>query len=228
MNNKFKFEKNALNYYLTSVITLFTKINYWLIPFILIKKPILIKTPKGINLWVSNLMDIWTLKEVILDRQYEQIRKLKEKDIVIDIGASIGDFSILASKNAKKVYLFEIKDERILLMKKNIVQNKCSNIDIDKKFVISLDPIFKEKQITKCNFLKIDCEGSEYEIIKNSSDNVLRKVDYIAFEIHLFNEAMKKQYKLLKKRLIKNGFTLIEKNNSVHNYLKFLFASKKS
>ncbi len=227
MNNKFKFEKNALNYYLTSIVTLFTKINYWLIPFILIKKPILIKTPKGINLWVSNLMDIWTLKEVILDRQYEQIRKLREKDIVIDIGASIGDFSILASKNAKKVYSFEIKNERIFLLKKNIAQNNCSNINIDKKFVISLDPIFKEKQITKCNFLKIDCEGSEYEIIKNSSNNVLQKIDHIAFEIHLFDEGMKKEYTILKRKLTKNGFKLTEKNNSVHNYLKFLFASRK-
>jgi len=217
---------NALKYYLISIKTLLQKTNYWIIPFVFIKYPVLIKTNKGVNLWVSNLMDIWTLKEVILDQQYEQIRKLKEKDIVIDIGASIGDFSILASKNAEKVYSFEINDERIFLLKKNIVQNNCSNIDINKKFVISLEPIFKEKHIKKVNFLKIDCEGGEYKIINNTSNNNLRKVDHFAFEIHLFDDIMRKKYLLLKRKLTKNGFKLIEKNNSVHSYLKFLFATK--
>jgi len=146
---------------------------------------------------------------------------------VIDIGASIGDFSILASINAERVYSFEINDERIFLMKKNIVQNKCSNVEITKKFVTSLNPIFKEKQIIKCNFLKIDCEGGEYKIIKNTSDGVLRKVNHIAFEIHLFNKMMKKQYELLKRKLIRNQFKLVEKDNAVHNYIKFLFASRK-
>ncbi|NCO88383.1 hypothetical protein AUK04_01495 [Candidatus Roizmanbacteria bacterium CG2_30_33_16] len=217
---------NALKYYLKSIKTLLQNTNYWMIPLVLIRKPILIST-KSIKLWVSNLMDIWTLKEVILDHQYEQIRKLKEKDIVIDIGASIGDFSILASINAERVYSFEINDERIFLMKKNIVQNKCSNVEITKKFVTSLNPIFKEKQIIKCNFLKIDCEGGEYKIIKNTSDGVLRKVNHIAFEIHLFNKMMKKQYELLKRKLIRNQFKLVEKDNAVHNYIKFLFASRK-
>ena len=217
---------NALKYYLESIKTLLQNTNYWMIPLVLIRKPILIST-KSIKLWVSNLMDIWTLKEVILDHQYEQIRKLKEKDIVIDIGASIGDFSILASINAERVYSFEINDERIFLMKKNIVQNKCSNVEITKKFVTSLNPIFKEKQIIKCNFLKIDCEGGEYKIIKNTSDGVLRKVNHIAFEIHLFNKMMKKQYELLKRKLIRNQFKLVEKDNAVHNYIKFLFASRK-
>lgn len=210
---------NALKYYLKSIKTLLQNTNYWMIPLVLIRKPILIST-KSIKLWVSNLMDIWTLKEVILDHQYEQIRKLKEKDIVIDIGASIGDFSILASINAERVYSFEINDERIFLMKKNIVQNKCSNVEITKKFVTSLNPIFKEKQIIKCNFLKIDCEGGEYKIIKNTSDGVLRKVNHIAFEIHLFNKMMKKQYELLKRKLIRNQFKLVEKDNAVHNYIK--------
>jgi len=61
---------NALKYYLKSIKTLLQNTNYWMIPLVLIRKPILIST-KSIKLWVSNLMDIWTLKEVILDHQYE-------------------------------------------------------------------------------------------------------------------------------------------------------------
>lgn len=218
---------SAISYYITSFITLFKQTNYWVIPLIFFKKPQLLKTDQRIDLWVSNLMDIWTIKEVILDRQYEQIRRIKYHDVVIDIGASIGDISILASKKAKRVCSYEINDERISLLKKNIAHNNCSNIEISKKFVISLNPILREKQIVKVNFLKIDCEGGEYEIIKNTSNDALQKLDHIAFEIHLFNNVMKKQYELLKKKLINNGFTLIEKNNNVHDYLKFLFASRK-
>lgn len=217
---------SAFKYYLKSIPTLIFNTNFWIIPIVLIKKPILLKTSKKLNFYVNSLLDIWTVKEVILDCCYENFNKLKKGDVVIDVGASIGDFSILASKKASKVYSIEMNDRLIKLLKKNISINQTEKIKIINQRLVSLNSLFHQYKINRCDFLKIDCEGSEYEIFKNTSPITLRKIKYIAFEIHLFDNEMKKNYLWLKKFLSKNKFTLKEIENPVHDYLKFLFCKK--
>lgn len=48
---------------------------------------------------------------------------------------------------------------------------------------ISLEEVFKQNHIDKVNFLKIDCEGAEWEILY-SSQNLLQKIDVISMEVH--------------------------------------------
>ncbi|MBT3456003.1 FkbM family methyltransferase [bacterium] len=50
---------------------------------------------------------------------------------------------------------------------------------------ISLDQIFRTFNIKKCKFLKIDCEGSEYEILLNAPPLVLKNTEYLAGEFHI-------------------------------------------
>ncbi len=218
-------KKSALLYYLTSFKNIFKNFNFWVIPLIFFK-PVKIKV-KNHQFFVRNLMDIWTIKEVVFDNCYQKFKKIKKNDVVIDVGASIGDFSILAEKQvAKKIYAIEMDKKAISFMKKNIKLNKAKNIIIFNKKINSLNYIFKKNKIKTCDFLKIDCEGSEYKIIKNTSSIILKKIQYIdiAFEIHLFNKKMGKNYLILKNKLLNSGFRLKEIENPVHNYLKFLFA----
>lgn len=49
---------------------------------------------------------------------------------------------------------------------------------------ISLDDVFSENQIQQCDLLKLDCEGSEYEILENCSPETLRRVRRIVGEFH--------------------------------------------
>jgi hypothetical protein len=217
---------STLKYYFKSIPTLIFDTNFWIIPIVLTKKPILLKTSKNLNFYVNNLMDIWTIKEVILDRCYENFCEIKKGDIVIDVGASIGDFSISASKKANKVYSVEMNKELIKTFKKNIEINHAKGINIINKRLTSLNYLFDEYKISHCNFLKIDCEGGEYEIFKNTSPSTLKKIKYIAFEIHLFDSEMKKNYLWLKKLLLKNKFSLKELDNPVHDNIKFLFCKK--
>jgi len=96
-----------LKYYLQSISPILRKTNFWIIPFCLFKKELIFKVKKNQNqfyFYVKSLIDIWVVKEVILDNQYQELRKIKKNDFVIDIGASIGDFSILASKQAREKY----------------------------------------------------------------------------------------------------------------------------
>lgn len=216
---------STIKYYLKSIPTLIFNTNFWMIPIILVKQPILIRISK-LNFYVNGLLDIWTIKEVILDRCYENFNEIKKSDIVIDVGASIGDFSILASQKAKKVYAIEMNKELIKLINKNIYINNAKGIKIINERMTSLNSLFKRYKINHCDFLKIDCEGSEYEILKNTSSETLKKIKYIAFEIHLFDNKMKKNYLWLKKILLKNKFVLRELDNPVHDYIKFLFCKK--
>jgi len=218
---------SALKYYLSSIPSLINNLNFWSFPIIFLKKCVLIKTSKKINLYVTNLIDIWTIKEVVVDQCYEKFRNVKKNDVVIDIGASIGDFSILSSKKrAKIIYAIEMNRKLVNTMKKNIKLNNVKNIIVINKKIDSLNEIFFKYKIKKCDFLKIDCEGCEYQIFKKISLSNLKKIKYIALEIHLFNDRMKKEFKNLKNLLIKNKFKIKEIDNQVHSYLKFLFAKK--
>lgn len=46
--------------------------------------------------------------------------------------------------------------------------------------------------LSSVDFLKMDCEGAEYEIIKKTPKNILSKIKFIALEYHL-----KEQYACL-------------------------------
>ncbi len=88
---------------------------------------------------------------------------------------------------------------------------------------ITLKQIMLENQITKCDMLKIDCEGAEFEIIKSLSDVELLKMDKICLEYHI-NKNDETLLKNLKNRLEKMNYkiTIIPTNS----YLGMLYAKK--
>ncbi|HDO26725.1 MAG TPA: hypothetical protein ENH02_01285 [Bacteroidetes bacterium] len=55
------------------------------------------------------------------------------------------------------------------------------------------------------NFLKLDCEGSEYAILYSASGEVLNGIDTIAIETHAGSKARQNMKSLLA-FLNKNGF----------------------
>lgn len=48
---------------------------------------------------------------------------------------------------------------------------------------ISLDSVFKRFRVRRCKLLKVDCEGSEHEILHHAS--VLERVEYLSAEFHI-------------------------------------------
>lgn len=132
---------------------------------------------------------------------------------VIDIGANIGTFSIFALMNgAKKVYAFEPNIENFNTLVKNTKQfpniipiNKAINSPGIKTCYTVLDDVLcqvknddSSEHNTECMSLeeainitgeetvavKIDCEGSEYDIFLPTSDNTLNRIKIIYSEFH--------------------------------------------
>jgi len=133
------------------------------------------------------------IDDVFHDYRFNDIR---ETDIVMDIGANVGAFSIFVSKMVKHVYAVEPMTHEILI--ENIKLNKIENISVLKEALgkgyltlkwqgykqrevmcKSLKTLF---QLTGNNvtFLKLDCEGGEWSINKDELNNVRR----IEAEVH--------------------------------------------
>jgi FkbM family methyltransferase len=65
--------------------------------------------------------DVGTFQELWLMGFYEQYRTIQPGDTVIDIGASIGAFSVLAAQRGAKVFAYEPTPRSFALLSKNVV-----------------------------------------------------------------------------------------------------------
>jgi len=177
------------------------------------------------NDFKSKFWDVAAITESFLHKIYNPIGfEIRETDTVIDVGAHIGGFSVLAAKVAKcgKVYSFEPCHENYLQLISNIKINKLSNIVAVNEAVsektgvvnlyysklcnvahslyqkptfqksrlkkeaksIRLDDALKKLKIRKCDFLKMDCEGAEYEILLSLKSSMFNKIEKIVCEYH--------------------------------------------
>ena len=200
-----------------------------------------------------NAFDQIVLNEMYILKEYKSLyRYIKPRSTVIDVGAHIGFFSVLAARLNKdvKVISFEPFSENYSLLVKNVGANslkdrvktfplgvgakrekrklyihavnsgghslyKKSNKSISINLV-SLQEVFRANNITVCDFLKMDCEGAEYEILMHTPDHILRKIKCIALEHHANEDS-----KMLESFLEKKGFTVSRPKDS---YFPLIFA----
>lgn len=151
--------------------------------------------------------EIWEKEEY-----FQHGLDIKEGDIVVDCGASIGIFSLLAaSKGAKKVISFEsdplVYEYLIKNTKKNkkitavnaFVNHRDIKITSDKivKEKIDLDQILKNYKLKIIDFLKVDIEGFEFAFVLNEPEENILKVRQWAIETHscgLFADKLQECY----------------------------------
>jgi FkbM family methyltransferase len=156
----------------------------------------------------SNNIDI--ISNEIFDKNiYEKHVKVKEGDVVMDIGSNVGAFTVsILDKNPSKVYCIEPSNTLMDAIKQN-TQNKCVYINKaisdktstetikegihiycnegDEYETITFKQLIEENQINKIDFLKIDCEGGEYDIFtEENKEWILNNVKHIAGELHLW------------------------------------------
>ena len=174
-------------------------------------------------------------------REYEKKRMDKlhlfskkiNSEILIDIGANIGFYSILSSSRFGQIYSFEPNERNFKVLKKNIENNKLKNIKIlnfglgENEEVLIGNSNTKGKLFQTSGFaISKDNKKGERVLVKKG-DDVLQfknktltiKIDVEGFEFFVL--------KGLKSTLINNWCILQieiwEKNNDeVHRFLKSL------
>ncbi len=188
--------------------------------------------------------EIWE-KEV-----YNRAYSLKENDIVLDVGANIGVFSLYAASRGAKVFSFEPNPEVFAVLQENIRINNLENRvtplnmalgdhkgkatlfmalsekiyapgsasimrdfidDLDKRYgkndytaftvsCLRLDQALDLLRLKMVDFMKVDCEGAEYDIMQSVPQHRLGEIRRIAMEIHIACYSQKELCRILRQK----------------------------
>lgn len=160
----------------------------------------------------SNLNDLHVqFVEFFFRRDYEWWYQVQPGDIVVDIGTCIGMFTCHAlDRGAKKVYAIEASKQLLTTTMVNVIphmMNKKEAPVIPINYAIGNDEkhtrhvygtkkdeivrrsfksVIEEFGITHIDYLKIDCEGGEYDVLSEENFEFIKNnVKHIAVEVHL-------------------------------------------
>jgi hypothetical protein len=153
---------------------------------------------------------------------------------VIDIGGNRGLFSLLSANFCKKVIYIECQEKYNKALIHNMLINKLSNYAIENVFLggrkdhgnnITLEDIIDKYNLAMIDFLKIDIEGSEFELFEGIT--CLDRVKYLSMEVHKDHGNIK----VILNRLKEHNFNIkmCTKNfdlTSNINLVDFIYASK--
>lgn len=134
---------------------------------------------------------------------YEQKFEVEENDVVVDIGAFVGDFTYsILHKNPEHCWVIEpvktfyktmynnLKNNQVSFTRGAISDKEKNDVNWDGSNSTGKGIIFKEfiddNCIEKIDFLKTDCEGGEYFIFTEENfDYIKNNVRKIVGEFHL-------------------------------------------
>lgn len=238
--------------------------NWYIIPLVYYKliksKYFVLLLKNGLKVKMrTNSTDLQAFVNVwILEEYKEDGFEIGKNDVVIDIGAHIGLFTLYASQFCRNglIYAFEPFKDNWDLFRENMQINNLTNINVlncavagkkekiriyeDSKDdaahsmygdgdnfseieAVTISDIIDTQHITKCDLLKLDCEGAEYEIIKSIPREYFSKIEKICLEYHL---ADSKPHLLdeLKETLRGSNYKLTDRSSV--DGMGILFASK--
>lgn len=168
--------------------------------------------------------------EIFDNRIYEKFAFVKDGDVVVDIGANVGAFAYsIKDRLIKKIYCVEPSNGLVETLRKNLknmpycIVNKAisskneDNIDLPNPHNIfnhvgnSYDSItfkkfIEDNNISNIDFLKVDCEGGEYEIFNEENRGyIINNVKNVALEWHFLNENTIENFKIFRNYYL-NGY----------------------
>lgn len=196
----------------------------------------------GLHFAIRSKMDIWIIKETILDQCYQkELIKFQDGGKIIDIGAAFGDFSVFMAKTYPqgRILAFEPNHESYELAVLNTNSNSLRNIQLYNKAIgptdhftachsresgnlihVSLQTILKDFEYV--DLIKMDCEGGEYDILLNLAPEVLAKIKNLAIEWH--DNSTHHRHDELVVYLKKCAFDVKVHLNPVHADIGLIFA----
>jgi FkbM family methyltransferase len=253
-------------YYLSSIPTLLLGVKNW--PKMLavflglpVSLPFVIVLRNGCRFKVRTRMDIWIIKEICLDQQYESASlPFQDGWTVLDIGAGLGDFAVHVARQHPHtmVYAFEPFPASFALLQENLQLNGVPNVRTFPQAIsaqsgerafyiaseavahtavkqphalsddhiqvtsITLDQVFGELDIATCDYLKLDCEGAEFEILFGTDTQTLHKIRHLCLEYH--DRITARSHQDLVLFLTARGFEVKLTPSPAYDYLGLLYA----
>lgn len=87
---------------------------------------------------------------------------------------------------------------------------------------VTLAQVFREHAIERCDLLKIDCEGAEYDILLQSDASAIAKIRHLVMEYH--DGVTAYSHADLAAFLRERGFRVALRRNRAHGDLGYLYA----
>jgi predicted rRNA methylase YqxC with S4 and FtsJ domains len=176
--------------------------------------------------WYENVY-----KEIWFDHEYSRYGvEVEKNDIVVDCGANVGFFTLYAlNKGAKHVYSIECDDKNMESLHYNL---ENTNSTIIKEYVgfgdenVDIENIFKRINEPFINFIKIDIEWAEYDLLLNTPDNIMKRINKWVIEVHDLYSHYYKIFQIIEK-FSKNGFVLNLEHVHKDTNLALLYAKKR-
>lgn len=151
-------------------------------------------------------------REIFEENIYEKLFEVKEGDVVLDLGSSVGPFAkSILDKKPKHIYCVEPSEQEFYTLEKNMkghnvtcIKKAISNNDnfnmeneevygSNKKIDnITFKKLLSDFDIQKIDFIKTDCEGGEYDVFTEDNLEFLKNVKKIVGEWHLRGENKEK------------------------------------
>lgn len=146
---------------------------------------------------------------------YEKFFKVEKGDVVMDVGAHVGAFSYyIADREPSRIIAFEPSKVRFETLKKNLSNFDATLINkaigdfngtipdglefdtmVEDFNSMTFDRVIEKLDLQKIDFLKLDCEGGEYDIFTDKNFNWIKNnVKKIAGEWHLHTYEQKKKF----------------------------------
>lgn len=152
---------------------------------------------------------------------YEKFFEVEEGDIVVDIGATVGEFTYrILDKKPKHCYVVEPVSVFFDTLKKNLHGHPVSftNAAITKDSVckikwdgfnesvntLTFNEFVRLNRLKRIDFLKFDCEGGEYDIFSEENIPFLKTIPKIVGEFHLRNGILKENFRYFRDNILSN------------------------
>lgn len=129
--------------------------------------------------------------------------KLLRDNVEINKASNVFAYNkALSNKNGKQAFYISEGDNKGNNSFYQIYKNS-KKIEVE---LISISDFIRKNKIKNIDFLKVDCEGGEYDIFMRSPTSILKKIRKISMEYHNINEKMNGG--ILKDFLEKCGFKI--------------------
>jgi len=149
--------------------------------------------------------------------------EIADSDVVVDLGANAGVFTTLAAIRGKRVIAVEAQSGFVRIIESNLKNNRCSDkVSValgligagsglfrdeserkkashwgDEPRTLSLYQIIERYELEQIDFLKVDIEGSEFDLMSDAI-GWLSRVRRLAMEVHLQYGDLRKIVRTLK------------------------------
>lgn len=193
-------------------------------------------------------------RHVLFEVFAERIYPLPAADggVVVDIGAHIGCFTLLAASAGHRVLALEPSPENFSILRRNVQRNGGTEVELVQAAVgerrrtgwlvlpdngshtgrfslfpghgvrtvrvpvLSLGEVLRDARIDRVALLKLDCQGSEYEILYSAGAGLLERIDSIAVECEAFPDRPEWSLTALQSFLETSGFRTATRANLLY------------